>query len=139
MNNFGVSPQAMQEAQTLLTSLGTGGKSGPTFEETMAQDQQKAQAEAERDGNKIVAEQERERMKLGAKMQEAVMKNEMAMQQSRESNALDFQKHKMTTQMQAAQPQQAQPNQTAQTAVNNQYHNNDAASQVPRYLGNNFA
>lgn len=136
LSNIAMNPEAEAQGRTYLATLGTGSTSGPTFEETLEQDNRKAQAEAIRDERKAQTEVERERMKLGAKMQEAAMKNEITMQQSRESNALDFEKHKMTTRLQAAQPQQAQPNQTAQTAVSNQYYNNDAVmKQIPQYLG----
>ena len=134
MNGFEVSPQALQEATALL-QLGNGSKSGPTFEETMAQGQVKAQQDEYKQQQDLVARQNIERMKLGAKSEEAIMKNQIAMQQSRESNALDLQKHKMTTEMQARQPQYTAGNETTQQAVNNQYD----SSQVPRYLGNNFS
>jgi len=126
-----VSPQALQEAQAIL-QMGSGAKSGPTFEETIMQGEQKAQQDAYRQQQDLAAKRESKQMELGMKAQEAVMKNEIAMQQSRESNALDFEKHKLTTQMQARQPQYTSGNATAQSAVSNQYD----SSQVPRYLGN---
>jgi len=131
-NNFGVSPQALHEARQLL---GAGAKSGPTFEETMAQDQQKANLEQYKQQQDLSAKREVKQMELGMKAQEAAMKNEITMQQSRESNALDFQKHKLTTEMQARQPQYTAGTESTQQAVNNQYD----SSKVPRYLGAAFS
>lgn len=131
-----INPAAVKAGEKYLASLGTSGTSGPTFEEIMEQDFQKAEAAAKQKRMELGTNRENKIMELQAKMQEAVMKNEITMQQSRESNALDLEKHKITTRMQPAQPQQQRSNPAVQTAVNNQYHNNDAMQNVPTHLGN---
>ena len=132
MTSFAISPQALQEARQVL---GTGdnlqGQSmtnAETPDDKMMMTQQKHELDMER-----------ERMKQDHAVGMEQFKQQAALGQKYADNNLKAEQMRLQNSLQSAQPRQAQPNQTAQQAVDNQYYNNDAITQVPMYLGNNFS
>lgn len=132
MNAFVVSPQAMQEAYQLL---GTGNNIPGA-----------SQTQAETPDDKMMMTQQkheldmsRERMKQDHAVGMEQLKQQAALGQKYADNQLKMEEMKMQNSLQPKIAQQPQPNHTAQTAMNNQYYNNESAGQVPMYLGSNFS
>ena len=132
MTSFAISPEAVYEARKVLAEgdnlRGQSMTNAETPDDKMRMALQKHQLDMER-----------ELMKQDHAIGMEQFKQQAALGQKYADNNLKAEQMRLQNSLQSAQPRQAQPNQTAQQAVDNQYYNNDAITQVPMYLGNNFS